>query len=102
MLELPKELMDPEDALKILVAALKVSLTPGLDKVEVQRLTAIAALARTYNSLWKDYERIKEVEKKIVEINQRIEALEMISGENAPEASNAQTVKNTKSLNSVP
>jgi len=79
MLELPKELVDPEEALKILLAALNVSKQAGLDRIEVQRLMAIATLARTYNDLWKDYERLKEVEKKMAEINERLEALEAIS-----------------------
>jgi len=81
MLELPKELMDPEEALKILVAALNAAKEAGLDKIEVQRLMAIATLARTYNDLWKDYERLQEVEKSMAEIKRRLEALEAFSKE---------------------
>jgi len=85
MLELPKELMSPEEPLKILVAALNASKQPGLDKIEVQRLLVIATLARTYNDLLEKYERYKEVEKKLGEIGKRLEALEAFSKE-APQA----------------
>jgi len=76
LLELEEELMEPKEALKILMAALNASKEAGLDKVEVQRLMTIATLARTYNELYKDYERLEEVEKKIIEVNKKIEALE--------------------------
>jgi len=90
MLELPEELVDPEEALKVLLAALNASKQAGLDKIEVQRLMAIATLARTYNDLWKDYERLQEVEKKMAGISQRLKALEMMSEEKAPAASDAE------------
>jgi len=79
MLEIPTDVMEPERALKILQAALETAAKAGLDKVEVQRLTAVASLARTFNELYKDWERLEEVEKKIVEINQKLEALEAVA-----------------------
>lgn len=78
MLELEDELMEPKEALKVLQAALKASNQAGLDRVEVQRLMTIATLARTYNELYKDYERLEEVEKKIIAINKKIDALEAV------------------------
>ena len=35
--------------------ALKVAVKPGLDKVEVQRLQAVATIAKTYKELLTDY-----------------------------------------------
>jgi hypothetical protein len=43
---IPKELPTVEEALKILAGALKAAGVPGLDRVEVQRLQAVARLAR--------------------------------------------------------
>jgi hypothetical protein len=47
-LSLPRELPSIEEALKLLAGALQAASQAGLDKVEVQRLQAIATLARTH------------------------------------------------------
>jgi hypothetical protein len=54
-LKIPKELPSVEEALKILAAALKAAAAPGLDRVEIQRLQAVATLARTHKELFADY-----------------------------------------------
>jgi len=76
MLEVPTDVMDPERALKILQAALERAAKAGLDKVEVQRLTAVANLARTFYDLHAAWEHLKDVEKGIQTINERLAALE--------------------------
>src|SRR5690242_5116309 len=54
-LELPRQLPSVEGTLKILAAALKASTEPGLNRLEVQRLQATAALAKTYKEILTDY-----------------------------------------------
>ena len=62
---LPDELPSVEETLKELAGALKAAKEPGLNKVEVQRLQAIATLARTYKEILADYINYREVEDKL-------------------------------------
>jgi hypothetical protein len=67
-LAVPKELPSVEEALGILAGALRQSRKAGLDKVEVQRLQAIATLARTYKELLADYLDYRGIEVRITEM----------------------------------
>jgi len=73
-LELPKELPTVEEALKILAGALMAAGEPDLDRVEVQRLQAVATLARTYKELLADYIDYRLIETKLVELEAKYAA----------------------------
>ncbi len=64
-LSLPDELPSVEETLKELAGALRAAKEPGLNKVEVQRLQAIATLARTYKEILADYLDYRGVEAKL-------------------------------------
>jgi len=74
-LKIPEDLLTVEEALQILAAALKAGAQEGLDKVEVQRLSAVATLARTYKDLFVDYVNYREIEAKLVELEAKYEKL---------------------------
>ena len=85
-LPLPEELPSVEETLKELAGALKVAKEPGLNKVEVQRLQAIATLARTYKEILADYLSYREVEAKLNDMEAKYAALlEGKSQNNAPQ-----------------
>jgi len=65
---LPKELVSAEDALKMLVGALKMACTPGLSKVEVQRLQVVANLARIYSEKLQEYLDLRGLEQRLFEL----------------------------------
>jgi predicted DNA-binding protein YlxM (UPF0122 family) len=65
---LPSELISMEEALKMLVGALKLACTPGLSKVEVQRLQVVANLSRNYTRELPVFLHLQEVEKRLFEI----------------------------------
>ncbi|MCL4410233.1 MAG: GcrA family cell cycle regulator [Gammaproteobacteria bacterium] len=65
---LPRELPSVEEALRILAGALKAAVKPGLDRVEVQRLQAIATISKTYKELLTDYINYREIETKLKEM----------------------------------
>jgi hypothetical protein len=67
-ISLPRELPSVEEALKMLAGALKAAVKPGLDKVEVQRLQAVATIAKTYKEILSDYINYREIEAKLEEI----------------------------------
>jgi maleate cis-trans isomerase len=64
-----------EEALKILAGALQAASQAGLDKVEVQRLQAIATLARTYEQLVSRYIDYRGIEVMLIEMREKYEAL---------------------------
>ena len=72
---LPDELPSVEETLKELAAALRAAKEPGLNKVEVQRLQAIATLARTYKEILADYLNYREVEAKVNDMEAKYAAL---------------------------
>ncbi|MCW4004812.1 MAG: hypothetical protein NWE95_12975 [Candidatus Bathyarchaeota archaeon] len=85
-LPLPDELPSVEETLKELAGALKAAKEPGLNKVEVQRLQAIATLARTYKEILADYLSYREVEAKLNDMEAKYAALlEGKSQNNAPQ-----------------
>ena len=67
-IQMPTDLPSVEEALKMLAGALRASLAPGLDKVEVQRLQVVATLARTYKEVLEDYINYRAIEVKLVEL----------------------------------
>lgn len=83
-LALPAELPSVEDTLKDLAAALQAAKAPGLNKVEVQRLQAIANLARTYKEILADYLDYRGVEAKLMDMEAKYAAL-LESKNNAPQ-----------------
>jgi hypothetical protein len=70
-ISLPKELPSIEEALQILAGALRAAVKPGLDRVEVQRLQAIAAISKTYKELLCDFIDYKQIEAKLKEMEQQ-------------------------------
>ena len=67
---LPRELPSVEEALRMLAGALKAAVKPGLDRVEVQRLQAIATISKTYKELLTDYINYREIETKLKEMEE--------------------------------
>jgi Tfp pilus assembly protein PilO len=55
----------------MLAGALKAAVKPGLDRVEVQRLQAIATISKTYKELLTDYINYREIETKLKEMEER-------------------------------
>lgn len=74
-LPLPDELPSVEETLKELAAALRAAKEPGLNKVEVQRLQAIATLSRTYKEILSDYINYREIEAKLADMEEKYNAL---------------------------
>jgi hypothetical protein len=70
-ISLPRELPSVEEALRMLAGALRAAVKPGLDRVEVQRLQAVAAIAKTYKELLADYINYREVEIKLNEMEEK-------------------------------
>ena len=67
---IPRELPSVEEALRMLAGALKTAVKPGLDKVEVQRLQAVATIAKTYKEILADYINYREIEAKLKEMEE--------------------------------
>ena len=72
---LPKELPSVEETLKKLAAAFETACTPGLDRVEVQRLQVVATLSKTYNELLADYLNYRGIETKLNDMEVKYDAL---------------------------
>jgi hypothetical protein len=72
---LPKELPSIEETLKKLAAAFEIACTPGLDRVEVQRLQVVATLPKTYQELLAGYLNYREIEAKLNDMEVRYDAL---------------------------
>ncbi len=67
---LPRELPSVEEALRMLAGALKAAVKPGLDRVEVQRLQAVATISKAYKELLTDYINYREIETKLKEMEE--------------------------------
>jgi len=73
---IPRELPSVEETAKILAGALKLAIKPGLDKepgldkVEVQRLQAVATIAKTYKEHLADYINYRQIEAKLREMEE--------------------------------
>jgi hypothetical protein len=68
---IPKELLSVEEALKMLAGALKASIKPGLNRLDVQRLEAVANISKTYKDLLADYIHVRDVERKLQEMEEQ-------------------------------
>jgi hypothetical protein len=84
-LSIPRELPSVEEALRMLAGALKAAAKPGLDRVEVQRLQAVAAIAKTYKELLSDYINYREIETKLKEMEQENAKLQKASQNPTPQ-----------------
>src|SRR4030066_532598 len=67
---IPRELPSVEEALQMLAGALKTAVKPGLDRVEVQRLQAVATIAKTYKEILADYVDYRQIEAKLKEMEE--------------------------------
>ncbi len=94
-LPLPDELPSVEETLKELAGALKAAKEPGLNKVEVQRLQAIATLARTYKEILADYLNYREVEAKLNDMEAKYAALLESKSQNTASQPVPETVAKT-------
>jgi len=68
---IPRELPSIEEALKMLAGALKASVKPGLNRLEVQRLEAVANISKMYKELLADYVHYRDVERKLKEMEEQ-------------------------------
>jgi Tfp pilus assembly protein PilO len=90
---LPRELPSVEEALRMLAGALKAAVKPGLDRVEVQRLQAVATISKTYKELLTDYINYREIEAKLKEMEElNAQLLKERSPSAAPQPNPAQMV----------
>jgi hypothetical protein len=69
-IRIPRELPSVEDALKMLAGALKASVKPGLNRLEVQRLQVVANISQVYKELVVDYAHYRDVERKLLEMEE--------------------------------
>ena len=70
-ISIPRELPSVEEAVKMLAGALRASVKPGLNRLEVQRLQAVANIAKAYKELIVDYAHYQDVERKLKEMIER-------------------------------
>jgi hypothetical protein len=89
---LPKELPSIEETLRKLADALDAASTPGLDRAEVQRLHAVAKLAKAYKEILEDFVHYSEIEAKVNEMEAKYEALSLQSAMQSGKDSAAQQV----------
>jgi len=68
---LPEELISLEDTLKTLVAALKMSCSSGLTKLEIHRLQVVAMLVRTYSEKLPVYLNLRGLEQRLFELESK-------------------------------
>ena len=85
---LPKELPSIEEAIKMLAGALKASVKPGLNRLEVQRLQAVANISKAYKELVVDYAHYRDVELKLKEMEEQNAQLQQMLKEIKERSSN--------------
>jgi hypothetical protein len=71
----PKELYNVEEALGVLAGAMKALQTPGLAKTEVLRLRSLIQAASVYQVKYAEYVDYRGIEKRLVELTKRYDAL---------------------------
>jgi hypothetical protein len=92
---LPKELPSIEETLKKLAGALEAASTPGIDRIEIQRLQVIATIAKTYKELLADYINYREIETKLNAMEEKYARLLQQKTENvSPKPDPAQMAQN--------
>jgi hypothetical protein len=62
--------------LKVLAGVLAKLREPGQDKVELQRLRILVVALQTYDSVLEKFERWSEIEKRILEMDEKIAELQ--------------------------
>ncbi len=67
---LPKDLPSIEEILRMLAGSLKTAIKPGLDRVEVQRIQAVASIGKSYKEILADYINYREIEAKLKEMEE--------------------------------
>lgn len=80
---LPKDLYSVEEALGMLAGAMKALQTPGLPKTEVLRLRGLIQAASVYQVKFAEYLDYRGIEKRLVELTKKYEAL--VKREPAPD-----------------
>ncbi len=70
-IKLPKDLPSVEEVLRMLAGALSSSTKAGLDRIEVQRLQAVATLATTYKEILTEYIDYRAIEAKLVDLEKK-------------------------------
>ena len=66
--DLPEELPSVKEVLKVLARVLKSFDKPGLEMSEIQRLQAMVATIRSYETMLANFMRYREIEKRVVEL----------------------------------
>jgi cell division protein FtsB len=69
-ISIPRELPSIEETMKMLAGALKASVKPGLNRLEVQRLEAVANISKMYKELLADYVHYRDVERKLEQMEE--------------------------------
>jgi hypothetical protein len=87
-LPLPGELPSVEEAIKMLAGALRASVKPGLNRLEVQRLQVVANISKAYKELIVDYAHYREVERKLKEMEEQNAQLQQMLKEIKERSSN--------------
>jgi hypothetical protein len=64
-----------EETLKKVAIALDTACTPGLDRVEVQRLTVVSTLSKTYKEMLAEFLNYREIERKLNDLEVKYDAL---------------------------
>lgn len=85
---LPRELPSIEEATKILAGALRASVKPGLNRLEVQRLQVVANISKMYKELVVDYAHYRDVERKLKEMEEQNAQLQQMLKEIKERSSN--------------
>jgi DNA topoisomerase IA len=80
----------------MLAGALRVSVMPGLNRLEVQRLQVVANIFKTYKELIVDYIHYRDVERKLKEMEDQNAQLQQMLKEIKERSSNlsSQSVPN--------
>jgi hypothetical protein len=85
---LPRELPSIEEATKILAGALRASVKPGLNRLEVQRLQTVANISKAYKEHIVDYVHYRDVELKLKEMAEQNAQLQQMLKELKDRSSN--------------
>jgi hypothetical protein len=85
---IPSELPSIEETLKMLAGALKASVKPGLNRLDVQRLQTVANISKMYKELLADYVHYREVEKRLEEVEKENAQLQQTLKEIKEQSSN--------------
>lgn len=72
---LPRELPSVEETLRKVAQALETACTPGLDRVEVQRLQVVATLSKTYQEQLTGYLNYRGIEVRLNDMEAKYDAL---------------------------